>query len=272
MELINYYKCLPKEDKIKYRQNPNKFALKHPARVLIVGSSGSGKTNILMNLLLNEKLKIPVERIYLFAKHFDSDGDSLYKMLVNHAAEIEDELFEQTEEEHTVLVASNDIHQIPTFDDLDPNLQSILIVDDFLCEPKADMQPLDALIIAARKANCSVIYLAQRLTPVSRTIRMNLNYVIAFNTPSKKEIKMYHDDYATDIPYDKFERMFNGVTLQPPLNNGVKHTLLIDIGNDDPYERYRQDILYPVHPDDWDPKTGKKYPTMEEIRGKKLKK
>lgn len=257
--LVNYYRVLDKNDKIKYRQNPNPMALQHPARVLICGASGSGKTNVLMNLLLNPNVKIPVERIYLLAKHVDSEGDPLYKLLQEHAAEIEEELFDTTGENHKVLIASNDIHQMPQFIDLDPRLQSILVIDDFLAESAKDMQPLDALIIAARKANCTVIFLAQLLTPVHTVVRSNLTYVIAFNTPKKTEIRQYHSDYASAIPnYEDFARMFNGVTTAPPLN-GMKHSLLIDLQNDDEYTRYRQDLCFPVHPSDWEKKTGIKY-------------
>ena len=37
----------------------------HPYRILIIGGSGSGKTNVLLNLIENQP---DVEKIYLYAK------------------------------------------------------------------------------------------------------------------------------------------------------------------------------------------------------------
>ena len=37
----------------------------HPYRILIIGSSGSGKTNALLNLINNQ---LDIDKIYLYAK------------------------------------------------------------------------------------------------------------------------------------------------------------------------------------------------------------
>ena len=42
------------------------YILDHPYRILIVGGSGSPKTNALMNLINNEP---EIDKIYLYAKH-----------------------------------------------------------------------------------------------------------------------------------------------------------------------------------------------------------
>ena len=52
------------ENKIKY--NPNWPSIPdHPYRILIIGGSGSGKTNALLNLLNNQQ---DIDKIYLYAK------------------------------------------------------------------------------------------------------------------------------------------------------------------------------------------------------------
>ena len=50
----------------------------HPYRILIIGESGSGKTNTLLNLI-NEKRDI--EKIYLYAKDL---SESKYEHLINN--------------------------------------------------------------------------------------------------------------------------------------------------------------------------------------------
>ena len=40
----------------------------HPYRILIIGGSGSGKTNALLNLIKEQDSKILIDKIYLCAK------------------------------------------------------------------------------------------------------------------------------------------------------------------------------------------------------------
>ena len=52
--------------KIKENYNPNwPYIPDHPYRILIIGVSGSGKTNTLLNLINNQP---NIDKIYLYAK------------------------------------------------------------------------------------------------------------------------------------------------------------------------------------------------------------
>ena len=58
--------------------NPNWPELPdHPYRILIIGGSGSGETNALLNLINHET---DIDKIYLFAKN---PYESKYKLLIN---------------------------------------------------------------------------------------------------------------------------------------------------------------------------------------------
>ena len=49
----------------------------HPYRILIIGGSGSGKTNVLLNLIENQP---DIDKIYLYAK---DSYEAKYKYLIN---------------------------------------------------------------------------------------------------------------------------------------------------------------------------------------------
>ena len=53
-------------NKIKTKQNLNRpYFPDHPYRILIIGGSGSGKTNALTNLINNQP---DIDKMYLYAK------------------------------------------------------------------------------------------------------------------------------------------------------------------------------------------------------------
>ena len=51
--------------------------LGHPYRILIIGGSGPGKTNALLNLINNQ---LYIDKIYLYAK---DQYEEKYKLLIN---------------------------------------------------------------------------------------------------------------------------------------------------------------------------------------------
>ena len=52
------------------------YILDHPYRILIIGGSGSGKTNTLLNLINEQK---DIDKIYLYARDLN---ETKYKILI----------------------------------------------------------------------------------------------------------------------------------------------------------------------------------------------
>ena len=67
------------DQSVKLNHNPNwSYILDHPHRILIIGGSGSGKTNVLLNLIKNQRPDI--NKIYLYVK---DPFESKYQLLIN---------------------------------------------------------------------------------------------------------------------------------------------------------------------------------------------
>ena len=64
------------ENKTKHNKNWP-YIPDHPCRILIIGSSGSGKTNLLLNLIENQP---DIDKIYLYAK---DPCKAKYQYLIN---------------------------------------------------------------------------------------------------------------------------------------------------------------------------------------------
>ena len=71
-----------KENKIKHNLN-QPYIPDHPYRILIIGGSGFGKTNVLLNLIKNQP---DIDKIYLYAKDL---YEVKYQLLINKRESIE---------------------------------------------------------------------------------------------------------------------------------------------------------------------------------------
>ena len=55
------------DETAEINRNPNRrYVLDHPYRILIIGGSGSGKTNVLLNLIKHQQPDI--DKIYLYVQ------------------------------------------------------------------------------------------------------------------------------------------------------------------------------------------------------------
>ena len=69
---------------VEINHNPNwSYIRVHPYRILIIGDSGSGKTNVLLNLTKDQWLDI--DNIYLYVKN---QFKSKHKLLINEREKI----------------------------------------------------------------------------------------------------------------------------------------------------------------------------------------
>ena len=140
MSFENFYNHIKtKDDGLRHYANEEKLNIKLPFRMLLCGPSGSGKTNILMGLI--KQIGI-FDKIILLAKHLD---EPLYQHLINTYRKIEKKLKVE------MILAIDDIKDMPTVADCNEKENTLLIVDDMICENKKDLAKIESFWIAGRK-------------------------------------------------------------------------------------------------------------------------
>ena len=186
MEIPNYDSNIKnKKFKQLYSFMPN-----DSFKMLLLGNTNSGKTNLLYHLLI-----VPLiyyDEIYLYAKNLEQDK---YQNLINKMNEIS----KQTG--YDVMKASNDAI-IPIKDLAYEDNQKFIIFDDYVCE-KNQREIVD-YFIQGRHKNCSVIYLSQSFYKTPRDIRLNCSHFCIYDFPSSRERNMISSELGVEP--EKFKK------------------------------------------------------------------
>ena len=129
----------------------------HPYRILIIEGSGSGKTNLLLNLIEKQP---HVDEIYLYAK---DPYKSKYQYLINKREGVGINHFNDPK---AFIEYSNDMHDnYKNIDDYNPNKENkILVFDDMIADMihhKKLNSIVTELFIRGRKLNISLVFITQ---------------------------------------------------------------------------------------------------------------
>ena len=100
----------------------------HPCRILIIGGSGSGKANALLNLAINQP---DIDKIYLYAKE---PYDAKYKYLINKREKVGLDHFSDPK---SFIDYSNDMHDVyKPIENYNPNKKRkvLIVFDDMIAD------------------------------------------------------------------------------------------------------------------------------------------
>jgi len=176
-EMINFYENRGVKQNLIQYENPNYnlTQMKHPFYAGLIGCSGCGKTNSLINLIyLMSKGKgtwshIHVvhkmeENLYEFMKEKIGDGITFYK----------------------------NISDLPSPEKIDVKGQSLIIFDDQIAEGRRTQQIIMDWFIRSRKlgkVGFSCIILSQSYYPIPIVIRQQFHYLLVFKVRQTRDIK-----------------------------------------------------------------------------------
>ena len=100
----------------------------HPYRLLIIGGSGSGKTNLLLNLIENQP---DIDKIYLYAK---DPCESKYQYLINKRESVGINHFNDSK---AFIDYSNNMHDVyENIHDYNPDKENkiLIVFDDIIAD------------------------------------------------------------------------------------------------------------------------------------------
>lgn len=211
MSIKNYDDFIPKDLTPTYIQK-TKYAPQNPFLLLMVGGSGSGKTNILLNLIFD---MVYWDRIYVYAKDTTESKYVLLKQQLEHIQSVlrkrgalEDEpLYHMSDKLEDVVSIDN----LKTKNNDGSTRHNLIIFDDFLLEH--DQSKFEEFFMRGRKKG-SVIYLSQSYFATPKFIRLNAMYYYFFGIANAREMSMIASNHATDLTIDQFKELFKLATAK----------------------------------------------------------
>ena len=184
--------------------------------MLIVGSRGSGKTNVCLELI--HRMRDTFETVVICCK---SKSEPLYEFL-------ELKLGNQ-------IQIYEGIENIPDIEEFNDHGQTLIIFDDLVLDKK--QHKIEQYFIRGRKVGggISMCYLTQSYFKAPKTIRLQCNYIILKKLSSKKDLSLILNDFTLDVDIKDLIRMYTYAVNIP------NSFLLIDIESSN--ERFRNGFL-----------------------------
>jgi hypothetical protein len=195
-ELVDWYKKIPERFLLK-SHNPyfDVHHIKLPFRMIICGSSGSGKTQTLMSLIYN--MPDTFENIYICAKNKD---EPLYNY-------IDEKLGKKG-----LKITEIDKDGLPDLDKLNKEQQTLIVMDDLVGEK--NQKPMEQYFLRARKKNASLVYITQSYYAVPKMIRNNMTYLIIKQISSMKNLTMIAREFDLGLSKDTLTNMYKDATKE----------------------------------------------------------
>lgn len=170
---------------------------------MLVGCTGAGKTNQLVNMLL-QWMNYDSCKIYTLNPNQDK-----YELLDEFRQLMNDEL-----DDDGVNFELDDPENVIPVEDLDDETNKVVIFDDVKIDNK-NMNNIKEYFSLSRNKNCNCLYLTQSYYDVPKYIRRNTKCFMLFGGLDNKDIRHISDDQCKNISRNEFKKIYDEATTEP---------------------------------------------------------
>lgn len=203
-----------------------------PMRWILVGHSGSGKTNLIKNILFNEKFGYGSYFDYIFVICGSADDIEEYERLAEKRkcnCYDEDKHKYSTKqmklkEKMSIRQTTSNEELMALIDEIEHNEYSkgrrfLFVLDDMivdrLLKNSTQMNAIDTLFIRGRHFRASTIISTQKYTALKQNIRiLNATHITLFNGIPKSNLRVIASEVAGAYEDDDILRVYNEFTRE----------------------------------------------------------
>ena len=171
----------------------------------IVGGSGSGIVNALLNLINNQPY---IDRIYLYAK---DPYETKYQYLIHKREKVGLDHFKDPK---AFMEYSNDMQDVyKSIENYNPRKKrKILIVFHDMIASMISNEKLSPIVIElfirGRKLNISIVFITQSYFKVQKDVRLNSTYIFIMKILNKRELQQIALNHLSDIGFKDFMKIY----------------------------------------------------------------
>ena len=197
--------------------------------------SGSGKTNALLNLIVNQP---DIDKIYLYVK---DPYEAKYQYLINKRESV---VLNHFNDPKTFIEYANDMKDVyknMAKYNIDKERKILIVFDDMIADMinnKKLNSIVTELFIRGRKLNISLVFITQSYFKVPKDVRLNSTHFFIMKIPNKRELQQIAISHSSDIGFKDFIKIYKKCTDKP-------YSFLVDdttLASDDPL-RFRKIIF-----------------------------
>jgi hypothetical protein len=204
---------------------------KHPARVIFSGASGSGKSNLIISMLLRKDMYAGYfKHIIIISPNLHSDKS------YEHILKLRDgELKKKPEDRKTNYMLFNAyvpdvmetmMTQIKSAVEKGKRKPILLLLDDVIADPKLlKSNFLTQIATQGRHYSMSLWISVQSYKAVNRVIRLNITDLIVFKFRNSSELDRVYDEQVTGMAKNTFIDLCNFIFSKPYAFLTMKTTL-----------------------------------------------
>ena len=232
-DIINWYSIPEVRRYLKPQHNPNKkyHNLSIPFMGVILGPTGSGKTQLVLSLIkcFSDKLKNKEKSGTFYSIDYitSNKDEPLLDYLATKSANIH--IYE-------------DLSELK-IDEKDKNKNHLIIFDDMCVKKNQDI--IMNAYVRARKRGCSCLYLTQDFYRCPPLIRKQSHYIFILRVNNMRELNFIMRTYCMMLTKEQMEYIYEYATSTP------YSCLTIDTTTQDIYRKFRKGIIEFINPDDF---------------------
>ena len=184
----------------------------HLYRILIIGGSGSGKANTLLNLINEQR---DIDKIYLYAKDLSK---SKYGHLINNRENAEIKHLNDLKASIECLKTMDDVYENIDHSNPKRKRKILIVFDDMIADIRQNKKfqsIIKELFIRCRKTNISLAFITQSYFSVPKDVRLNSTYYFIVKINNKRELQNIAINHSTDIDYKDFIKIYRECTKEP---------------------------------------------------------
>ena len=175
-------------------------------------SSGSGKTNALLNLKDNQP---DINKTYLYTK---DPYEAKYQFVSNKRKSTG---LKHLDDPKAFIEYSNYMQDVyKNIEEYNPGKErKILIVFDDMIADMINNKKLNSVVtklfIRGKKINISLVFITQSYVKVPKDVRLNSTHFFIMKIPNKRELQQIALNHSSDIDFKDFIKIYKKCTAEP---------------------------------------------------------